>query len=229
MLCLVWNTADSSTIGEAKSLSDGSQVCVIGSVTLLEPAECYIESANRSSGIWVQADMTGFAMGDLVTATGTLGTADGERAIQSATVAAAGGQAAIAPLGMRNAWLGGFATAGGACLRDYFGAGIAGVWRAAAGAPNAGLLVRTTGTVNAVYYSPITDAHWFYIDDGSGVVSDYGDKGIIVYSSADVHQGDQVTVTGVSSAETSLDDAGRLVRTIRPRSAEDVRIVRASE
>ncbi len=93
------------------------------------------------------------------------------------------------------------------------------------GARNTGLLVTTWGTVNAVYYSPISDAHWFYIDDGCGVVSDYGDNGIIVYSPADVRQGDFVTVTGVSSTEVSFDDPTRLVRSIRPRTADDVRVL----
>ncbi len=83
LLGLLLNAADSATIGETKPLPDGTPVAISGSVTLLEPAECYIESTNRSSGIRVQADMTGFALHDLVTVTGTLGTLDGERVVSA--------------------------------------------------------------------------------------------------------------------------------------------------
>lgn len=233
LLGILANAANNSTIGEAKLLSDGTPVAISGSVTSLEPAECYIESTDRSSGIRVQADMTGFALHDLVAATGTLGTLDGERVVWGATVAAAGGSSAIAPLGLRNNWLGGFCSLGGASIQDYRpyhieGDGTGRRWETVHGAPNTGLLVTTWGTVNAIYYSPITDAHWFYIDDGSGVVSDYGDNGIIVYCDADVHQGDFVCVTGVSSTEVSFDDPTRLVRSIRPRAADDVRVLKAA-
>ena len=233
MLGLYANAADSATIGEAKSLSDGTMIAVTGSVTLLEPAECYIESTDRSSGIRVQADTAGFGLGNLVTATGTLGALDGERIILGATLAVTGAASPIAPLGLRNNWLGGSCQVGGASLQDYIAFkipldGTGRRWDTVGGAPNTGVLVTTWGTINAVYESPITGAHWFYIDDGSGVVSDYGDKGIIVYSDADVRQGDFVTVTGVSSTEVSFDSTSRLARSIRPRTADDVHVLVAS-
>ena len=229
MLGLYANAADSATIGEAKSLSDGTSIAVTGSVTLLEPAECYIESTNRSNGIRVQADTSGFALGNLVTATGTLGMLDGERVIMGATLAVTGAASPIAPLGFRNNWLGGCCQVGAASLQDFvYRVGGLDVWQAVAGAPNTGVLVTTWGTVNATYYSPITGSHWFYIDDGCGVVSDYGDKGIIVYSDADVHQGDFASVTGVSSTEVSFDSTSKLARSIRPRTADDVHVLVAS-
>ena len=222
------------TIGEVKAQPQGTLVCVTGSVTYIEPTECYIESADRSAGIWVQADTSGIVLADLVSASGTLGIANGERVIQSATLSLAGVGPAIAPLGVRNNWLGGFYQAGTAALQDFVAYripddGTGRRWQAAAGASTIGLLATTWGRVNAVYYSPITNAHWFYIDDGSGVVSDCGDLGVIVYSGADVHQGDCVTVTGVSSIELSFDDATRLVRSIRPRSGGDVRFTGAGQ
>lgn len=211
------------------ALADGATVCVNGSITRLEPTECYIESTNRCSGIWVQADTTGFAIADLVTVTGTLGIVDGERVIQGATLAIAGASSPIAPLAVRGGWVGGFNQSGGASLQNYvrFKLPTGGTemrWQATGGASNTGMLIKTWGTVNAVYYSPTTDAHWFYIDDGSGAVSDYGDTGIIVYSDADVAQGDFVTVTGVSSVEVSFDSSARLVRSIRPRTVDDVAV-----
>jgi hypothetical protein len=235
VLLLVFGSAGLCTpVGEAKTVADGAVVIVNGSITLLEPTECYIESTNRSSGIWVRAGTTGFAVADLVSACGTLGTADGERVIQGATLTAAGAPNSIRALAMRGSWVGGYDQLGGASLQDYVAyklpiGGTAWQWQATGGASNTGMLVKTWGTVNAVYYSPATDAHWFYIDDGSGVVSDYGDTGIIVYSDADVGQGDFVTVTGISSTEVSFDSSARLVRSMWPRSAADVAIVKKAQ
>lgn len=230
LLLALGNAGMCMTVGEAKPMQDAAAVSVTGSVTLLEPTECYIEATNRSSGIWVQADTTGFAIADLVRVTGTVGLVDGERVIQGATLSAEGTPYPIAALSTRGRWVGGFDQLGGVSLQDYVthklpGGGMERLWQATGGASNTGMLVKTWGTVNAVYYSPTTNAHWFYLDDGSGVVSDYGDEGIIVYSDADVGQGDFVTVTGVSSTEVSFDSSARLVRSIRPRSADDVAVL----
>lgn len=217
--------------GETRLASDGASVNVTGCVTYLQPDECYIESTDRSSGIWVQsADTTGVAVGDLVAAAGVVTITNGEKCIASAVLSRVGAGTAIKPLAMRNNWLGGRNSAGDASLQDYVaykipGDGTGREWRTTGGASNIGLLVKTTGIVNGVYHSPINDAHWFYVDDGSGVVSDCGDKGIIVYSDADLRDGNLITVTGISSIEASYDDPTRLVRSIRPRSSEDVRLL----
>jgi len=219
------------SIGQAKASPDGTTISTVGSITLLEPAECYIESTDRASGIWVQANTTGLSIGDVVIASGTLATVTGERVIQSATLGSTGQRSTILPFTICNGGLGGFAKDGYFSLQDYVpyvlpDGSIAYRWQITGGAPTAGVLAKTWGTVNAVYYSPVTTAHWFYVDDGTGVVSDYGDQGVIVYSDAAVQEGDSVTVTGVSSLETTFECPTRLLRTIRPRSASDVVVVK---
>lgn len=221
LLCLLSHSTHAATIAVAKSEQPGLVVTVTGSITVLEPTECYIESADRSAGVLVQADTTGFAIGDLVDATGILGTVDGEPVIQNAALTATGGACPVASFAMRGNWVGGANRSGLASLQDWItyripGDGLGREWRVTPGLSNTGLLVTTWGTVRAVCYSPTTNARWFRIDDGSGVVCDYGDSGIIVYSNADVSEGDFVTVTGASSIETALDDPTRLVRVIRP-------------
>lgn len=222
----------SMPIGEARGLPDTTPVSVTGCVTYLQPSDCYIESTDRASGIWVQpSDITGISIGDQVTVSGTIATSNGERTINSASFSGRIAGSAINPFAMRNSWLGGFYQAGGASVQDYVtykipGDGTGQRWQRALGAPTTGVLVKTWGTVKATYYSPITQASWFYIDDSSVAASDCGDQGIIVYSDADIHQGDFVTVTGISSTEVSLDDATKLVRSIRPRSSADVATIR---
>jgi len=68
----------------------------------------------------------------------------------------------------------------------------------------------------------VNGAAWFYVDDGSGLVSDLGDTGVLVYGDADIAQGDTVAVTGISSTEPSYDDPSRLIRVIRTRDSRDV-------
>jgi hypothetical protein len=98
-------------------------------------------------------------------------------------------------------------------------------WTRASGATNTGLLVRTWGTVRSIYHSVVNGASWFYIDDGSAAVSDFGDTGVMVYGDAEIEQGDYVAVTGISSTEPSNDDPSRLIRVIRTRGAGDVEVL----
>lgn len=202
-LLAVCNCSQCMTIGDAKALPSGSTVTVNGSITLLEPTECYIEATNRSAGIWVQADTTDFMLGNPVTASGNLSVVNGEQVIQGASLTTAVDAKTIASVGMPNKLFGRSTDAG----------------------ISSGLLVTVWGKVNAVCYTPITGAYWFQIDDGSCVASDYGDSGVIVYSDADITEGDYVRVTGVSSVETALDDASKLVRTVRTRSSDDVQVL----
>lgn len=194
--CLMTGAALCIPIGQAKTMPPGSSATVTGSITLIGPTECYLESTNGTSGIWVQADTTGFSLNDVVNAAGVMGTSDGEIVLQSAGIALAGDPKIMSSVGMANKWLN--------------------------GSLEKGLLVTTWGKVTAVCYSPETGAHWFHIDDGSRVRCDYGDTGVIVYSDADVSEGDYVRVTGISSVETALDDATKLVRVVRTRSSDDV-------
>lgn len=53
--------------------------------------------------------------------------------------------------------------------------------------------------------------------------------GVIVYTDAEVEMGDRVSVTGVSSTDSSLDDPNRFVRAIWTRDVSDVQIVSRPE
>ena len=224
VLCAVCHaSAWSEGISAAKVTPQSMPVSVTGAVTLVNPLDCYIESENRTGGIWVQGDTSGVQIGDVVTAVGSISMEDGELVVVDAVITPTGGQADIYPFGMQNKWVGG-ASVGSAKIEDFrqqFGA-----WVTTGGASNTGLLVKTWGTVTSAYHSAETGARWFYIDDGFGAVSDLGDIGILVYSNADVKLGQFVTVTGVSSVEPSLDEPTRLIRVIRTRTPEDVQVER---
>lgn len=130
---------------------------------------------------------------------------------------------------MQNKWIGGGFRTDTASLQDFVpgripGDGCGVGWQSAVGLSTNGLPVTTWGKVTGVYYSPITDSHWFYIDDGFGAVADYGDKGVLIYSDAEVNEGDFVSVTGISGVETSYDNSSRLMRMIETRNAADVQV-----
>ncbi len=226
------------TIAEVKATAQNwMQVSVEGIITCTEPSECYIESPDRSGGIWVQAPMDGFEVGDPVLAVGTFAVIDGEPAVTNATITPRGTPSIIRPFGMNNRAIGGASKWSPMAIWDFgqrrvpSGGGWAWQreWAPASGANNTGLLVTTWGTVRSVYSSPVTGASWMYVDDGSGVVSDYGDTGVLVYTDAEANIGDFVSVTGVSSTERSFDDPSRLVRVVRTRGAGDVSMLRARE
>ena len=217
-----------AAIGEIKSGPLQVQASISGAVTYLEPLECYVESADRSGGIRVLGSTTGLAIGSLVTATGVYDVIDGEPCVKNATITPQTGSANISPFGMPNAAITGPLT--WLRVQDYKRTPAPGGWTyewvRAAGAANTGLLVKTWGKVNALYYSPVNLARWFYLDDGYSAVSDYGNMGVLVYSDAEVKRGDVVSVTGISTVEPSFEDGMRLARAIRTRSASDVQIER---
>ena len=226
--------ASCETISAIKSLSNWVQVTVEGIVTYVEPSECYIESADRSSGIRVIGPTVGIEIGDPVIAFGMFAVIDGEPAAVDASIYLHGSGSEIRPFGMASRAVGGASKWSPLCIWDYASvrvpSGNGWVWQRnwvpASGANNTGLLITTWGTIKATYLSPTTGASWFYIDDGSSLVSDLGDTGLLVYSDAQVEEGQFVSVTGISSVELSLDDASRLIRVIRTRSTEDVAILR---
>lgn len=219
------------TIGQAKVKPDGSSVSVVGTVISSNPQEFYIESTDGCSGIWVLASSEYAATNNIVEITGTLNSMFGEHVITDAQVSQPKGQFQIKPMGMSNRAVGGASYSQLSSIYDYLphhipGDGIEYKWTPAGGANNTGLLVTTWGTVNAVYYSPITSAKWFYIDDGYGAVSDYGDQGVLVYSDVDVKEYNYIKVTGLSSVEPSFEDPTKLIRVIRPRNASDISTVK---
>lgn len=102
-------------------------------------------------------------------------------------------------------------------------------WVPRGGIPTLGMFARTWGKVRAAYSSPTTGAKWFYIDDGAGVVSDFGDIGVIVYSDADVKIGDYIAVNGMSQVEESFDQPGKMIRVVRCFNQQDVQLINRPE
>lgn len=212
---------------QTKAPPKQKEVKVEGIVTYLEPDQCYIEALDRSNGIWVLGSTEKVGLGDPAAARGTLGVIMGEPVVFDAHIHPhTGKKSKIAPLELSNLELSG-ASSLTPWVEDYtwypdIGAGE---WLPATGPYNVGLLVTTSGTVRSIYESPSNGLKWLYIDDGSGVVSDLGDRGVLVYTDAEVQVGDQVNVTGISSVEPSLDDPSRLVRAIRTRDVADVEVI----
>ncbi|MCL4499222.1 MAG: hypothetical protein M1335_03135 [Chloroflexi bacterium] len=219
LICLtaLGRAAMCGTIGQAKAAAPATMVSISGViVTYVGTGECYVETPDRSSGIWVEGDTTGVGLGDIVSVIGTVSTVSGEVGIRTATIQRTGGPAAISPLGMGNQCV------GGPGVWDF----LPGAWVPRVGADTTGVLVRIWGKVRATYYSPITDAHWFYVDDGFGASSDGGDNGVLVYGAGDAKEGDYVAVNGISSIEPSYDDVDKLVRVIRMRDAGDAQVLK---
>ncbi len=221
------------TIGQIKRYLDWTPVTTAGVVTSLGSFECYIESPDRSSGIWVISNTTGVRIGDIVSVIGTISTEDGERVIEQAVLFPSGGPLPLRPLGMSNKWVGGSWFGYQDCAWDAklvakYGTQPQWWWYPASGLNNTGLLITSFGTVTAAY-SAIGGSRWFYMDDGYGATGDLGDRGILVYSNAEVREGDHVVVTGISSVECAVDDGWRVIRVIRPRSESDVQVTAADD
>jgi hypothetical protein len=216
-----------AAIGESRAGPLQVQASVSGAVTYLETSECYVERVDRCGGIRVVSSTTGLSLGNLVTASGTYDVIDGEPCLRDATITPDTGSAILAPFALSNSSIVGLPA--GLRVQDYKrfplpGGGWRYEWVPAGGAADIGLLARTWGIVRSVYHSPTNGARWFYLDDGFGAVSDLGDKGVIVYSDADVKQRDVVSVTGISSLELSFDSAERLTRVARTRADDDVMV-----
>lgn len=233
-LCL---TCGREAISEAKAHGVPSRqlgsasASVSGVVTYVDTGECYLEPANRSGGIYVQGDTTGIALGTGAEAHGVYSVVGGEPAVVAATIMPAAGLGAVRSLAMGNRSIAGAASQSFPAVCDFvYGNAPDSAWRPAGGAKNTGLLVTTWGTVRAVYqvggFTGTSMMRWIYVDDGSAVISDCGDTGVLVYTTADVSEGDFVSVTGISSVEPSIDDSSRLIRVIRTRAAGDVSVVR---
>lgn len=217
------------------SLQNQAEVKVEGIVTYLEPDQCYIEALDHSTGIWVLGPTGKVGLGDPAAARGTPGVIMGEPVVFDAHIHPhTGKKFAIEPIELSNIALGGVSGLY-PWICDYIqydepipigcGVYVYGEWAPATGAYNVGLLVTTSGVVRSICESPINGAKWIYIDDDSGVVSDFGDKGVLVYTDAELLMGDTVSVTGISSVEPSLDDSTRLVRVIRTRDVGDVEVL----
>ena len=192
------------TIGQAKKdVADGTVVSLTGTVSA-GFADCrYLEDVNRSAGIRLDTkDLMGLVVGDVVTVTGRMATANNERCLQPLHVdKTAALVPALGPLGTRNSSLGGGAfglqpgATGGAGLNSF------------------GQLVRVWGK----FVASGTDSRgaYFQIDDGSMVPGADGSVGVRVYYSGTVNpSGRSVAVTGVLIPVT--DASSNIVRGLLP-------------
>ncbi len=240
ILPAVWLLLLSCAAGAKAASRNQTEVKVQGIVTCIEPDQCYIEALDHSSGIWVLGSTARVGLGDPAAARGTPGVIMGEPVVFDAHIHPhTGKKFTIEPLELPNIALG-----GGSGLYpwicDYIQYDeprwidkwtcVYGEWAPATGDYNVGLLVTTSGIVRSICESPINGAKWIYIDDDTGVVADFGDKGVLVYTDAELLMGDTVSVTGISSTEPSLDTPSldtpnRLVRVVRTRDAGDVEVL----
>lgn len=200
-----------SPVGTVRDLPDGSFVNIEGIVTGVWATTFYIESADRSSGIRVNADVGYYVQrGDIAQVQGVLGITDGERAINPTMPVLVHGTAPVpGVLGLRNRDLGGAGT----------GPDNPGVTDGR-GALNVGLLVKVTGTVTRA------DIGYFYIHDGSNRTDQplddgSGYYGVRITSNAGATVGERIEVTGVSTTDT-WNVPGRNIPTIMPRDDDDI-------
>ncbi len=184
-----------------KSLADGTDVCISGKVVTAGtddfPGCFYVEESDRTSGIKVTTSKTVHA-GDVVTISGIIHTADGERYIASSGVTVSPTSGVIPdPLGLHGRALGG----------GRWNTHTPGVTYGV-GLNNVGLLVRTWGRVLNV------DAGQFYLDDGSvgGIKVNCGSIDPAMEES-------WVQLTAISTCELVGSD---IVRVLRARKATDI-------
>ncbi|MEN6358311.1 MAG: Ig-like domain-containing protein [Armatimonadota bacterium] len=218
------------SIPYAKTFADQTEVTITGKIVTASktdfPGAIYVEEPDRSSGIRVLYSGTTYipARGDIVDVTGDLATGDdGEREIDAGTTGVTFVQSGTVPnaLGLMNRSLGG---------GDFnvYTPGITYPTGSGNGLHNKGLLVKTWGKVTTV------DTDYFYLDDGTGFQDGSGNTGVkvswdwpigskptLVPPSVDWY----VSVDGISSSETvTIDQQEELVRVLRPRQQDDLRV-----
>ena len=160
----------------------------------------YIESADRTAGIQVRTGTgTGIqaAEGAKVAVNGTVGLADGERAVLDPTVTPAGPGTVPGPLSMVNR------SVGGGLLGDHVPGVSYGI-----GLNNVGLLVKVWGKVTYV------GSDHFYINDGTGLTYTAGRVGLKIFcgSLAKPILNHSVVVTGISTLDWDGSTARPVVR-----------------
>lgn len=201
----------SRTLGELRALQDGTLVkianAVISSGSADLPDRMYIQQADRACGIMLpfSTPPAGYQPGDLVEAVGTLGTADGERALQGVSLTRVSSGTQPSPLGVRSQSIGGSQT------------GHTPGPTGSKGPNNVGLLVTVYGRVTAP-----PGWTYFYIDDGSGLSDGSGFAGLkVLYSgSSKPASGSYVRVTGISSIERPVPSVS--IPVIRVRKPADI-------
>ena len=200
-----WDAAE--RIGLAKKAPDGATVAptdVI--VTAVFGDYFYAESADRVSGIRAYKAGHGRSIGNKLSISGTIKTdTNGERYVDVQAIVP-NGTGEVAPLGMRNKWVGG----GNWFYDQPSGAGQQGV-KDGCGLNTIGLLIRTSGVARI-------DANGLTVDDGSA-------GGVRVVAPGSVNlpaNSSYVIVTGISSCEKSGSD---IIPVIRIRTQSDIRVL----
>ncbi len=202
--------APSAASAESESVVGSMRLTAVGVVTYAGLDECYVESTDRSGAIRVLGSNAGIALGDLVSATGVFSVVANECALVDASIERISPGRRVAPFAMSNRAVGGGPLGFQLAVQDWKDV----QWVPASGANNTGMLVTVWGKVTAVYECPGNGAKYFYLDDGSGLLSDLRERGILVYSQREVQEGEFVAVTGVSAVEQAVDLPPRLIRCI---------------
>lgn len=222
----LWVSSLPIDAGSAAALADGSAVQIENKPVSALFGNClYLEEPNRTAGIRVEGDTTGFAIGNPAKVYGIVVTnPNGERCVKAVYIKNVGGQALLRPLALSNACLGGGARGEQDptfrwqwIVSPDHGRELA--WLPTGGPNNIGLLVRTWGTVTAMEPSQPC----FYIDDGTGW-TDYSKtlNGVrVLADGSGLSSGDLVVVTGVSTCHRDAS-TGHLLPAILPRNGTDV-------
>gem|GEM_PF-4892494 len=205
------------TPAQAKALADGQSVSLSNGIVsrvwaIWSPWTCYVQDADRTSGIRVQGIGTAPTAGTRVTVAGTMTSFGPERMITGAQLNVIGNPGEPDPLGQPIRSLGGgdLAYNPGPPASGQMGV-VDGV-----GLNNVGLLVRIAGIVTR---SELLE-DCFYVSDGSSV-SDGGIAGVRCIAGEIIKPevGSRVIVTGVCGA---IDVGGQAVRCIRVERQDDV-------
>ena len=191
------------------SIGLGSKV-----ITAIFPndSSIFISELNRTSGIRVVCSVTGYAVGDVISLTGSIGNRTyagivAERQVVSPTITKLYSGATVSPVAM-SCW-----AVGGRAVPPRITGVTGGI-----GVNNMGLLVKIAGRVT---YLGGTS---FYVDDGSNVADGTGHIGVQVKyppSPPTLNVGDVVSVVGIVEGYVQYGWTAN-GRYIEPRSASDV-------
>ncbi|MBI2842291.1 MAG: S8 family serine peptidase [Armatimonadetes bacterium] len=215
-----------SSVADIKQLPSTSRVKVYSKVlstsTTDLPGRLYIQDENRACGILLSFSgsvPSGLLRGDEVEVIGTVGNVSGERALLNPVVTRVGAGGQPKPFALTNRALGGGGFGFQGAVVDHYTTPRT----FANGLNNIGLLVTTSGWVKTVGYG------YFYIDDGSKISDGPGNTGVMVVFGDNIAPpdvGKHVAITGISSCEFVPNSSSIRRRVLRPRTQDDVVILR---